>query len=246
MATRQIEMSGLDAVEAAGRLLQRARRADPRAGVWEAADLQWWWRTPRESDEVDQLLWVDDDGPVAAVMLSTWRGAWQCDPMRVPGSSGLPLEELWQTAIDHARAHAPEGFEVPVSGTDAELRDLAVAAGFTAGEGSIAAWLDPADRPAVSPLPDGFRLVDQSQRPDLPHPMRARSGPTIAERLSQASLYDPALDLAVEAPDGRIAAYSLYWHDPVTAVGLTEPVRVEDDFSRLGWRRRCSRPGSRD
>jgi hypothetical protein len=50
----------------ATQLLQRARCADPRAGLWEAADVQWWWRTPRRSDDVEKLFWIDDEGPVAA------------------------------------------------------------------------------------------------------------------------------------------------------------------------------------
>ena len=31
-----------------------------------------------------------------------------------------------------------------------------------------------------------------------------------------------------------MAAYSLYWFDPVTKVGLVEPVRVEDGYRRRG------------
>jgi hypothetical protein len=56
--------------------------------------------------------------------------------------------------------------------------------------------------------------------------MRGRNGPGVAERLRSCSLYDPALDLAVETVDGRAAGYSLYWYDSVTRVGLVEPMRV--------------------
>ncbi len=53
-------------------------------------------------------------------------------------------------------------------------------------------------------------------------------------RYGRVPLYDPELDLAVEAVDGRVAGYSLYWFDPVTRVGLVEPVRVEDEYQRRG------------
>jgi hypothetical protein len=68
MANVTVRASGFEYVILATQLLQRARLADAEAGVWEAADLQWWWRTPRRSDAVDQLFWIDDDGPVAGVL----------------------------------------------------------------------------------------------------------------------------------------------------------------------------------
>src|SRR5690606_18414683 len=59
----------------------------------------------------------------------------------------------------------------------------------------------------------------------------------VAQRLAHCSLYDPALDLALESEDGRVAGYSLYWFDPVTEVGLVEPVRVDEEFQRRGLAR---------
>ena len=67
--------------------------------------------------------------------------------------------------------------------------------------------------------------------------MRQRSGEEVEARLRQCPLYDPALDLAVEAPDGEVAGYSLYWFDPVTEVGLLEPMRVEEAYQRRGLAR---------
>ncbi len=67
--------------------------------------------------------------------------------------------------------------------------------------------------------------------------MRRRSGEGVEARLRQCSLYDPALDLAVEAADGEGAGYALFWFDPVTEVGLVEPMRVEDAYQRRGLAR---------
>ena len=64
--------------------------------------------------------------------------------------------------------------------------------------------------------------------------MVGRNGPDVEARLRQTSLYDPRLDLAVLAPDGTVAGYALFWHDPVTGVGLVEPVRVEDAHAGRG------------
>ncbi len=74
MAIREVQASGLEYLALATALLQRARHAE--AGLREAADLQWWWRTPRRSDAIGQLFWVDEEGPVAAVVLTDWGRVW--------------------------------------------------------------------------------------------------------------------------------------------------------------------------
>ena len=67
--------------------------------------------------------------------------------------------------------------------------------------------------------------------------MIKRSGEHVAERLSECSLYDPSMDLFVEAPDGSVAAYGLFWPDPVTGVGLVEPMRTEEAHQNRGLAR---------
>ena len=238
MSVREVRAVGLEALMLATELLQRARRADPQAGLWEAADVQWWWRTPRRSDEVEKLFWIDDEGPVAGVLLTSWTDdAWQCDPVVVPRVSGPEPSVVWRLAIEHAAQHLAKGFEVPVGDDDRTFRELAQRSGFTAGHHDSTAWMDAADRPAVPAPPEGFVIIDRAQRRDAPHPMRHRNGDGVAQRLEECPLYDPALDLAVDTADGRVAGYSLYWFDPTTQVGLVEPVRVEDDFQRQGLAR---------
>ena len=60
--------------------------------------------------------------------------------------------------------------------------------------------------------------------------MTARNGEQVERRLGQTSLYDPTLDLAVVNDEGTVAGYALFWHDPLTGVGLLEPMRVEEEF----------------
>jgi ribosomal protein S18 acetylase RimI-like enzyme len=67
--------------------------------------------------------------------------------------------------------------------------------------------------------------------------MRHRNGEQVEARLRQCSLYDPALDLAAETVDGQLGGYALFWFDPVTQVGMLEPMRVEDDYQRRGLAR---------
>lgn len=238
MAVRTVTASGLAAVELTTTLLQRVRSTDPRAGMWEAADIQWWWRKPRRSDEVEQVFWVDERGPVATVRLTSEdSGSWQCDPILVPDAPGVDAAQVWAGAWEQVGRHVPGAVEVPVRDDDPALKTLVEGAGLVAGHGDTTAWIEIADRPRVLPPPEGFVLVDRTQRAGTPHPMHSRSGADVAERLAALSLYDPGLDVAVEAVDGRAAGYSLYWYDPVTETGLVEPVRVEDEFQRLGLAR---------
>jgi predicted N-acetyltransferase YhbS len=233
---QEIRATGPDALTLATELLQRARRADPLAGVWEAADVQWWWRTPRRSDDLEQVFWTDDDGPVAGVLMTTWGDdTWQCDTIVVPGAPDPSLDAVWRRAQQMIDEHANgSAVEILVRDDGADLTGALERSGFVAGDAGGTAWMDATDRPERRPLPAGFTLVDRTERAGAPHPMRARNGDAVAERLGELSLYDPELDLAVETADGRVAAYSLFWCDPTTRVGMVEPVRVEDEFQRLG------------
>jgi ribosomal protein S18 acetylase RimI-like enzyme len=238
MAIRRVQASGLEYLGLATKLLQRARLADADGGLWEAADLQWWWRTPRRSDRIDQLFWIDEEGPVAGVVFTEWARAWGCDPIVVPGSSAVPLSEVWAGAVDAIDSLRLEAVETLVRDDDPELQALLVGAGFVADEGlSGVTSMDAEARPDVSVLPEGFVLVDRAGDTARPHPMRRRNGEAVEDRLRQTSLYDPSLDLAVEAADGQVAGYSLFWFDPETAVGLVEPMRVEDTYQRRGLAR---------
>lgn len=96
VSVKEVRVTGPDALALATSLLQRARLAEPLAGMWEAADVQWWWRKPQQSDEIDQLFWLDDDGPVAGVLLtSSADDSWQCDPVVVPGAWGHGPDDVW-------------------------------------------------------------------------------------------------------------------------------------------------------
>ena len=239
MAIHEVRASGLDALALSTELLQRARLADPEAGQWEAADLQWWWRTPRPSDAIDQRFWIDDEGPVAGVVLTDWGEAWGCDPIVVPGVSAIALPTVWASAVEAVDSLGLKAVDVLARDDDVELLGLLGDAGFVADDGLVdgVTWMDAEDRTGVAALPEGFVLVDRAREKSGPHPMRKRNGEEVEARLRQCSLYDPTLDLAVEAADGRTAGYALFWFDPVTRVGLVEPMRVEDAYQRRGLAR---------
>jgi GNAT superfamily N-acetyltransferase len=216
-------------------LLQRMRLASPTAGPWEAADAQWWARRERPTDAGGQLVWLDERGePQAAVVLTNFGRSVQCDVLGGPDVPGS-RRALWQAAIGRAAAVRTR-VEFPVPPDDTVGRAELAASGLARdpADSVVACWLAPADRPAVPPLPPGCRLLSRAGAPDGPHPLIARNGAQVEERLRGCSLYRPELDLRVVTADGQTAGYGLFWPDPVTGVGLVEPMRTEEPYRGLG------------
>jgi predicted N-acetyltransferase YhbS len=235
VAVRRELLRGLQRLHATTSVLQRARSADPLGGMWEAADVQWWWRRPRPTDDLALPVWFDEVGPVAAAGLAAFDATWQADVFAVP--SVVEEEVVWAATLDAAAGRRDLALRVLVREDDTPLVDLAARSGFTlTDELSGTTWMDADQRPPVEPV-DGFAIVDRATRADRPHPMVARNGDHVQARLRQCSLYDPTLDLAVEDPDGVVAGYALFWFDPTTLVGLLEPMRVEDAYQRRGLAR---------
>ena len=235
---RREMLAGLERLHATTTVLQRARVADPLDGMWEAADVQWWWRRPRATDDMALPVWFDEVGPLAAVGLTAWDDRWQVDVFAVP--STVDEQDVWAAAMEATAGQGSDAFaalEVLVHEDDARLTNLAIASGFVmTNELSGTASMEAADHPPLAAV-DGFVVVDRAARAERPHPMIARNGALVQVRLRQCSLYDPTLDLAVEDADGNVAGYALFWFDPVTQVGLLEPMRVNDEYQRRGLAR---------
>ena len=232
MVVRRQLLRGLERLHATTTVLQRARLAEPLGGMWEAADVQWWWRRPRTTDELALPVWFDEVGPAAAAGLTAWDDAWEVDVFAVP--SIVDEEEVWAATLGATAGHGGEALRVLACGDDAPVAALALESGFeVTDELSGTSWMEADRRPPVTQV-DGYSIVDPRCRRDRPHPMIARNGGLVERRLRQCTLYDPTLDLAVEDPEGRVAGYALFWFDHTTRVGLLEPMRIEDEYQRRG------------
>jgi GNAT superfamily N-acetyltransferase len=225
--------TGLDALATLTTLLQRVRLANPTWGALEAADLHWWWRLDARPDAADCTVWSDARGPCAAVVASRLRDTVLADIIRLPGAPiPGPLLEAAQALRSRHRSAAVE-WACP---DDDEVLDQALRLLGTAptDECMVEMGMFTSD---VSPfdLPPGYRLERRcDQPPGAAHHLAARNGSEVARRLREAPLYRAELDLLVRAIDSSVAAYALFWADPVTGVGLVEPVRVEQAHGGLG------------
>ncbi len=241
MTSRPIVVYGQEYLGLATALLERMRLASPTGGIWEAADVQWWSRTERRTDADGQLFWLADGEAVAAVVRTEFGDSVQCDVHAGPGADARAVwaEALrWAEELREARdlGAAAVAAEFPVRDDDATGIAAVTAADYRpdSSGGVVASWLPAASRPPVPPIPEGFRLLSRADEPGEPHPMATPNGPDVGRRLLGCSLYRRDLDLRVLAPDGQLAGYGLFWPDPVTGVGLVEPMRTEDVYQRRG------------
>jgi GNAT superfamily N-acetyltransferase len=214
-------------------LLQAARLAHPTAGLWEAADLQWWWRADQHEDDRRQLFFRDSGRPVAAVVLDAVGGRLQCDLFQVDHGDRRLTAGLFERAMGMLEEFPDKEVELFVQDDEPLLLELAASAGFSHSGEDVTAWIRAGDERLGPELPRGFRLGSRAGRTGLHH-LAKRNGEHVAKRLSECSLYRADLDLFVETAEGEPAAYGLFWADPVTGVGLVEPVRTEDRYQGLG------------
>ncbi len=247
--------SGLDYLQTVTVLLNRIRTTDPRAGLYEAAELQWWWaQYPRVTDDLDQLFWFDADGrPSAAAIVTDWRGeVVQMDPLLLPDAPADQVAHVVHRGLDHAAASGFDKVQLEVDTGDEVLREVLIDRGFARdGKGITESWLSPEARPPISPLADGYHLVDRAGITDQagaavesgsnvgPHHMKNERRDHIdpEPRLQQTSLYRADLDLVIHDGNGDVAAYGLFWHDPTTGVGIVEPMRTNDGHQGNGLAR---------
>jgi GNAT superfamily N-acetyltransferase len=239
---------GVDYLEAATALLRRVRSVHPTEGLLEAADLHWWWRTPRSTDSFPQIFWFDPLGrPEAAVIATDWGDGIALDPIVMPDATPEWIAHVIERGLAHASESGFETVDVAVDRADHAMRRALADHGFAMEEDRtdrssaslsvVSAWLAADARPEISRLHTDYRLSNRLDTMGRPHHMIKRSGPDVETRLRQTSLYHPDLDLLVLDSREEVAAYGLFWFDPETATGLVEPMRTEDDHQRRGLAR---------
>lgn len=238
----EVERSGIEYLATVTELLDRNRAAHPTAGLFDAAEVQWWWaQEQRPTDDLGQLFWVDDEGsPVAAAIATQFGDSTQLDPLVLPDATPDWVAHVMRRGLEHAAAAGFDRATLEVDRSDDVLRTVLVERGFEIeDDGLVECWLSPEDRPSVSSLPVDYQLCDRSETTDRPHHMtNARRGHVDpSPRLEQTSLYRPELDLAIYDAAGGVAGYCLFWFNPTTGVGVVEPMRTEEAHQRRGLAR---------
>lgn len=211
------------------RLLQRIRLTHSTHGLWEAADLQWWWRKARVTDEWDHPFWFDADGePVAAAVATDWGERIGLDVVTLPSVGDDFVRTVVRRGLDAVATVHDQPIEVLVDDLDSLTTGILEEAGFAATPGkSISAWMGTEDIVPVSRLADGYELRTRAEFRDGPHHLVARNGVAVEDRLGQTTLYRPDLDLLIIDTAGTTVSYGLFWYDHATRVGFVEPLRTD-------------------
>jgi GNAT superfamily N-acetyltransferase len=225
---RELHPVGLDYLRVATQLLQDARLAEPDGGTWEAADLHWWWRVDQHDDPDMQAIWADGDTPIVGVTFTRWKESLGCDLLGTDAAVSEHAGALWE----YVRGRFTDRtVEMIVRDDDPTRIAAAERAGF---ESAHPMWgrgcINLGARPPSPGLPAGMRIEAYA---GSAHPMVARNGEHVAQRLAECSLYRADLDLALRDGD-QLAGYAIFWADPVTGVGLLEPMRIEDAYQGRG------------
>lgn len=126
---------------------------------------------------------------------------------------------------------------------DMKRRDVLLEAGYVADEKpymciTMRSLLDPLPDKT---LPDGFtiRRVEGEHEADALGEVHSSSfgsnwPPGEYLNVMQTPGFRIDHELVMVAPDGRLAAFLIYWIDPVSQCGLFEPVGCHSDFQRRG------------
>ncbi|MBN1827306.1 MAG: hypothetical protein JW958_13690 [Candidatus Eisenbacteria bacterium] len=202
----------------------------------------------RDADRIPGArLWTDDDGHAYGLAwVSTFlRSAWIVTDPAYPEAEG-PVA-LW-TARRIRRATASgtrAGVLVPAGVRDGGRERALGAAGFAPTRMASILLSLSCENAAVDPSehPSGYSVHSLLAPEELQERADAESRlfpdqPVRAERycamMRRGSLYRRDLDLIAMGPDGRIAAFGLFQHDPATRIARAGPVGCLAGNRRLG------------
>jgi mycothiol synthase len=226
---------------------------DP-AGNFHVSDLPYRLSSPALDAAENTRLWETGGGELVAwaVYQPSW-GTLDYALHPIAQTEGLESAILtWGVARfqELGREHGtPLDYYVDVREGDARRIALLERHGFRpAGYYMVALARSLADPIAVPPLPNGFTLRSLRGVADVPGYVAVQraafdsTNMTVAwrERTLRMPGYLPDLDLLVEAPDGRLAAFCLGWLCPLAAgqtgrkEGQIEPLGVHPEFQQLG------------
>jgi mycothiol synthase len=194
---------------------------------------------------VGDLVHIWADGPEVVGLSICLRFGCAFDVFLAPRLRGTTvedelLEDAYRTTARFAEP-AEEYILTDVFGADQARRAALAKVGFT----EYRVWDDVRERSLEIPIGqstvDGF-VVRPATVDDAEGLAAARNasfapawtGEQYRREVMDKPGYDPDREIVAVAPDGRIAAYAVYWSDTRNRLGLFEPVGTHRDFRRLG------------
>jgi mycothiol synthase len=196
---------------------------------------------------VGELVQVWEDGPAVVGLGINLRFGEAFDVYAAPALRGSPAEEeMLRVAAETTGALTAGRYVVTdVFDCDTARADLLRRLGFA----HFRIWDDVRERALDGPLPPppvpaGF-VVRSATVADADGLAAARNtsfdddwtGAVYRDEVMAKPGFDPAREIVAEAPDGRIAAFTVYWVDSRNRTGHFEPVGTHAEYRRLGLAR---------
>ena len=212
------------------------RQDDKYAGLYDAGDLNWWWRDGDYREPGKQMFWEDEEKVLAFGLLSTDYRAFDYEFLPSLGDGHAVVGEMFRWGLDSLKRMASDGGtrSVFVRDSHGTLRTLAEQAGFAlSGKAMVQTVLE---LPTLTLEPSTGYSVRSLRDEDLVDggtPVLHQKAAAL-KKVRETPLYRQDLHLVVQAPDGRLAAECIVWLDAVNAIGIFEPVRTHPDFYRRG------------
>ena len=95
MNLQKRNLIGLEYLSIVTDLLHNIRLYDDFAGLYEAADLQWWWREDDASCSENQTFWFDRGSqPVACLLIYKGESQWEADFILYEESNYIEMVKL--------------------------------------------------------------------------------------------------------------------------------------------------------
>ena len=195
-------------------------------------------------------LWLAEGGSLLAYAFVDGYDNLICE--FAPASGPTLGGEIVAWAEGVIRARGGDGLDSPCIEDNAARQAFLLAHGFTRQPDESWHYARPLDAPIPAPhLPPGFSirpLDGEGEAPAVASVHRAAFGTdymTTDMRLAmmRTDSYDPAMDIVVVAPDGRLAGYTMAFINAAENAlsgrrdGYTDPVAVHPDFQRMGLAR---------
>jgi predicted N-acetyltransferase YhbS len=238
-------------------LLVDITRLNRHAPYCTIGDLDWWRWTAKVPNQIDRVqIWFDGDQVIGFV----WPGESEADIIVHP-DRGEALDDMLDWAERNALAAAEPGggdvtFKTYAYAQDELQNQALLRHGYQQGEAAYRLRSQPLDGPFPAPLlPEGYVIRDMrnataediQNRVDVHRAAFAPSRMTVAKHTAvmAAPTYRPDLDLAIVAPDGSFAAFTIVWFDDANGMGMFEPLGTHPDHQRRGLGRAIIAEGLR-
>ena len=200
---------------------------DTRVCLWEwNSTLAGWSMLSTSSRTFDVFVRPEFHGRALEAKIKLWAEESQTSHLR--NLSGIDIRTMWVSENDRSRIQwlemrgfqpNPKGMFLMQRSLGSDLPDIQMPPGFqvrsVTGEGELHLRAEVSHAAFGSDKP--FELYRQRML-----------------RFMRSPVYQPELDLVTVSPEGRFASFCILWTDPLSHIGLFEPVGTHPDFQGRG------------